>query len=356
MEVLSRSVSAVISDTGLFVLKTLAIISTAAFGIYGLDVKSRDGSGNFTRQGKVVLIGLIVSALITGITQTGEFFDKQKSAADEILRSRQVMASIQRNLYLMKDVRAELQFTFKYDSGDAKEFKKKAKAILATVHGKDCNAVLPSTYPGTGCSTSLIGSKEVEYEELSMRTTAKDFPSAGSDLFTIITSLEARVDFYPSKFVIENPPESHAARGIIVDMGDKVPEGADLRYDVKTDDFTYHVWDVPIPQPDVARSGVLSLIDILDGSVVAFIDLSTTLDECETETCNNIYGQLWSGAAVEVTLKFPFPKVINVNSEGIAHLKQEWIDGSIKVQERRVYYTNLPNDIEKIDEIGRLLP
>src|ERR1700733_5740801 len=87
------------SDTALFLWKTLATIATAGFGIYGLDAKSRDEKGNFSKQGKVVLTGLLISALITGLIQAGEFMESQRSAAEQLARSRRVLLSIERNLY-----------------------------------------------------------------------------------------------------------------------------------------------------------------------------------------------------------------------------------------------------------------
>jgi hypothetical protein len=78
------------SDSALFLWKTLATAATAAFGVYGLGVNARDDHGRLTKQGKVVLGGLIVSALITGVIQTGEFVDKRQAAADQLTRSQQV--------------------------------------------------------------------------------------------------------------------------------------------------------------------------------------------------------------------------------------------------------------------------
>lgn len=47
-----------------FVLKLLAGLSGAAFGVLGLGAKTRDDEGKLTRQGWVALYGIIASLLI----------------------------------------------------------------------------------------------------------------------------------------------------------------------------------------------------------------------------------------------------------------------------------------------------
>jgi hypothetical protein len=103
------------SETALFLWKTLAIIATAGFGIYGLDVKSRDDRGRFTRQGMVVLAGLVVSALVTALIQTGEYMQSQRAAVDELYRSRQVLAAVERNLYPLEPLSMSFDLNYSMD-------------------------------------------------------------------------------------------------------------------------------------------------------------------------------------------------------------------------------------------------
>lgn len=101
------------SESALFLWKTLAIVATAGFGVYGLDVKSRDDRGNFTRRGKVVLAGVLVSALITGLIQAGEYIQSQQQAADELARSRQILVSVERNLYPLEPLSMSFDIEFR---------------------------------------------------------------------------------------------------------------------------------------------------------------------------------------------------------------------------------------------------
>ena len=103
------------SDSALFLWKTVATIATAAFGVYGLGVNARDDRGRLTKQGKVVLGGLIVSALITGVIQTGEFVENRQAAADQLTRSQQVLLAVERNVYQLQplSVTFELEYSMK---------------------------------------------------------------------------------------------------------------------------------------------------------------------------------------------------------------------------------------------------
>jgi hypothetical protein len=103
------------SDSALFLWKTLATIATAAFGVYGLGVNARDDAGRLTKQGTVVLGGLIVSALITGVIQTGEFVEKRQEAADQLVQSQEVLMGVERNVYPLQPLSMwfELEYSMK---------------------------------------------------------------------------------------------------------------------------------------------------------------------------------------------------------------------------------------------------
>jgi len=132
MEILLRLGDIFTSEGALFFWKTIATIATAAFGIYGLDVKSRDDSGVFTRKGKIVLVGLVVSALITGVIQLGEFLQGQEQSKEELARSRQVLISLERNVHSLEPLTLAFDIEYSMDDPVLDAYAKRVQALIVS--------------------------------------------------------------------------------------------------------------------------------------------------------------------------------------------------------------------------------
>lgn len=347
MDFLAWVGEAVGSETGLFMFKTVATLATAAFGIYGLDVKSRDEAGNFTARGRIVLIGLIASACITGLIQSGEFIQKQKETTTQLESSTRLMRSIQQSLYLLKDVTGVFTIKFKYDGSHAGDFKKQVACILGEIKNEDCNVVLPKKYPGVGCYTVNVGTLPT-YPELYMSERSKMFPAKTSSLYHVLEAMDVRVAFYTNhmdeniKTIDYSPHEISRSIGTILNRS--------IRYNIVNDEFTYGV-STKISQDSISKSGILSLMDMLNGSLVAFMDFNDDYFDdlekidCDITDCSTVVDP--SEVGIEIELSFPFPKKIRIDNAAVVKINE---------REHHVSFVNLPNDIEKIDQLGNILP
>src|SRR4051794_14069776 len=242
MDLLTSGAAAVISDIGLFALRMVATVATVAFGIYGLDVKSRDESGKVTQRGKVVFAGIIASALISGIIQTGEFAQRQRESTEQLQRSIHLLQSIQENIYALKDVKAELEFNFRYTDEFTESLKDKFKEINSSIitSGEDCNIKLPKMYPGAGCLTVAVGSDN-PYEDIDVSETSSLYPNSSSSLSMILRSLFARIDFYKVRFDVNNLNLDYSDQQIFLKPSREVTFQQNLIYNIKYDRFTYVV-------------------------------------------------------------------------------------------------------------------
>jgi hypothetical protein len=114
-----------------FVWKALATIGRAGFGFYRLDVEFHGKERNLGRQGKV-----------TGwVVQTGEFMENQRSAVEQLARSRQVLLSVERNLYSLEPYRCRSILSIQWQIlRFGSNTLARARSILSTT--SSCGAVI----------------------------------------------------------------------------------------------------------------------------------------------------------------------------------------------------------------------
>jgi hypothetical protein len=73
------------------------------FGIYGLGLKPRTETGQLTRQGKVILTGIVLSGLVTFSSTAWQTYSRQASAERERARFTRLLESVERTTYASKD-------------------------------------------------------------------------------------------------------------------------------------------------------------------------------------------------------------------------------------------------------------
>jgi hypothetical protein len=113
------------SSTFGFVLKLLAGVAAAAFGILGIGAKTRDDAGHLRREGKIALIGILVATLIGGVSTVYDFVTAQKTAEVERRKSERLMLSVQRGIYPLRGMKLGFYILMKEDFGDHAEYKQK---------------------------------------------------------------------------------------------------------------------------------------------------------------------------------------------------------------------------------------
>lgn len=99
---------ALTSETAGFLLKLFSGIAAAAFGMLGIGTKTREDNGAFTPNGRIALIGIVIAGLFAIGTSVYDFANGQQKARDDRLKNQRLMVSIQRGLYPLKDITADL--------------------------------------------------------------------------------------------------------------------------------------------------------------------------------------------------------------------------------------------------------
>ncbi len=124
---------------GLTILKFVAIGTAAVFGVLALTVEYRDKKGKMTKWGRVALLGVVISAVISASIQTLETINANldsreaaRRAADQLRRSELVLTKIERIAHPMEppEVTVVWQLGNSFPGGDAlikrlREFGKK---------------------------------------------------------------------------------------------------------------------------------------------------------------------------------------------------------------------------------------
>ena len=121
------------SDTFGFLLKLLAGIAAAGFGIFGVGIETRDKDGKLTRYGRIALIGIIcagVLAVLAVATSTYELVTGQQKAAQDRLKSEQLMLSVQRGLYPLRGMRFRAQIKIDDSFIGVREYKESLKTRI----------------------------------------------------------------------------------------------------------------------------------------------------------------------------------------------------------------------------------
>jgi hypothetical protein len=107
--------SAFASPTVGFLLKLIAGVATAGFGILGIGAKTRDDSGRLTKEGTIALTGIVLSAFIGAASSVYDFTSAQRSAADERKKSERLLLSVQRGIYPLRGITGDVAIRFKND-------------------------------------------------------------------------------------------------------------------------------------------------------------------------------------------------------------------------------------------------
>ncbi len=117
-----------------FVLKLVAGIATAGFGILGIGAKTRDDAGRLTSEGKVALIGILISAIIGGASGVYDFVSGQRAAEVERQKSQRLMLSVQRGIYPLRGITGDLVIGFRQDFLGLADYKTTLRKALPA-HG-----------------------------------------------------------------------------------------------------------------------------------------------------------------------------------------------------------------------------
>lgn len=80
----------------LYLLKFLAIVAAAAFGIYGSIITLKDEENKITTRGYIALSGVIGSAIVAGFLQIHEDKSSNQQALELLKKNNQILSDVRR--------------------------------------------------------------------------------------------------------------------------------------------------------------------------------------------------------------------------------------------------------------------
>src|SRR5580698_8137580 len=87
-----------------FILKLLAGIATAVFGIIGLGRDSRKPNGNLSALGYIALGGIVLAGLFAVGSSIYDYSSSQRTAAEEKKQSQRLLLSVRRGIYPFRGI------------------------------------------------------------------------------------------------------------------------------------------------------------------------------------------------------------------------------------------------------------
>jgi hypothetical protein len=304
------------SSTFGFVLKLVSGISAAAFGILGIGTKTRDDDGALTRQGKIALIGILVSLFIGAASSVYDFAASQESARVEQQKSQRLLLSVQRALYPLRQTTAVFRVSFHKDFKELSIFKRRLrKAVTADKYCRESNA-RPFSCRFDNFDDpyhyAVVGSSRL-------------FPRTDSVFGTVLQDMSIRFWIYKESAATagdaKDGPQYSISGTFLIDPKTHTPERWELVYDYESDMVAMDVLQDELPDSDIFTSEVYSLVDFSPGAIAAAPDILTGAS-CEDFMRHGIKNcaKEVDDALLELTLDrlqlfFRYPKTLLFDSD-----------------------------------------
>jgi hypothetical protein len=334
------------SPTFGFLLKLLAGLGAAVFGILGVGAETRDDNGRLTRTGWVALIGIVIAGVLAVSTSVYEFVTGQEKERAELLRNESILASVQRNLYPLHGVMASFQMQTDYNSVEVTQYKKILHDQIS--QNRQCKGSVGFTCYGVGV--------EGTYVSYRIYSSSRLFPRPGSELREVLENLYVYVQLFkrePKKDATstDSKPFKYLGR-FFVDWREGLPKKVWLEYDLDKNSLAFGAENYPVKDEEVSTAGVYSLVDFVPGAVVATPEVSDDrlcerlhldVDTCRTKVLDSLAQRV---ALQTLQLKFPYPKSVTMDAGG---------SFSVKCANGGPGYSlalQLPENIEAIDSLG----
>jgi hypothetical protein len=298
-----------------FVLKLLAGIAAAAFGILGIGAKTRDDAGHLRREGKIALVGILVATLIGGVSTVYDFVTAQKTAEVERRRSERLMLSVQRGIYPLHGMKLGFYILMKENFGGLAEYKREllwqCAKNAAPLRCESSGGPNPTTY----------------YIPISSRL----FPAKDSAVFRAINKMCLRFTLFKAG------PASEGSAAYVpvgktfeVDWQDRLPANTQLIYDVHRDEMRLVVHGLELEDFADSTGGVYSLADFSPGMIAVYSYLrEDACDGLTYEACDQLRIPLLRGSRVYVVnMSFPYPIFVGIddtNEIECEYLKRHYI-------------------------------
>jgi hypothetical protein len=294
-----------------FVLKLVAGLSAAAFGVMGLGTKARDDRGKLTRQGGVALYGLIISFLIGAISATYDFMVSQKAADETRRRNERLLLAAERGIYPLRGINASASIEFPPDIPGLAEYKSQLRHALPGLR----NALPESVDHCTG-TQEYICDDDTESYDIPLKS--RLFPTPSSDFGRVLKYLQIHTALIRLRSDSDKPQFTYIG-AFTFDLRDPSARDSMLVFTPSAQErLTYVPVGVRISDRGAMESGVYSLADIFPGAIGA----SVSYDDhalCDSydgiKDCGTLLGPLNGGILLKrLKMTFDYPKTLDLDS------------------------------------------
>jgi hypothetical protein len=318
-----------------FLLKLLAALAAAAFGLMGIGTKTRENNGDLNRNGKIALIGIIVAGSLAVGNGYYEFITNQQKEREDRLRSERLM-------YPLKEITGEVRIGFAQDFAGLRGYKALLRRALPRGKQKCVRTDEFECYDADSEGRTSYGIPE----------TSRLFPEPDSLVGIVLDNLA--VDISLVNRGSAGADKSYNRIGEIhFELRAANPKDKMITFDPASGEFEFMVQHFQIPEEQIRRSGVYSLVEVFPGFVAASASVryrfpcNSLMKGGVPDCVSGVLRPLSDGSTVdELLLNFPSSKALRIE-------RDESINCVLK-DGGSVLILTLPEDIEQIDQFGNL--
>jgi len=286
-----------------FVLKFVAAIAAAGFGIFGVGAKTREDNGQLNAKGRIAIYGIILAAILAVGTGIYDFNTGEEKARKEQQQTHQLLLSVRRGIYPLHGVQMSFRISIE-NTG------------LAPLH--EYRELLSRTLPHDDClkQRKFHCAGPVEYE---IRRTDPLFPASGSAVAAILRNIIVEVRMYKLSEA-DAPPHYISVGQFVAYWPDAMPDKISIIYSDQIKTFAVNFDDIQVSDKITGDSSIgsaYSLADFMPGLIAAEVSLGNNglckalgipSDTCERD---QLIPEIQHTDLISMILNLPYPKRIN---------------------------------------------
>jgi hypothetical protein len=294
-------------------VKLFAAVFAAGFGILGVGADTRI-SGKLTTKGWVALCGIVVAGEFALAATLYDYSSGKKKDEQDLARNTQLLTSVRRGIYPVKDLTATFKITLHGSFSDLNAYKvmlsQKVSDPFCKAYPKVCipygNTDEPNYY-GIRPSSPLFPDR-------------KRYPR----LVSLLENLHVELWLYrPVRAEERAKAKGNAykmAGELNLDWPKALPSEVELEYHQAADELSFIVAQLPLDSKQLPNSGVYSLVDFVPGVIAAeagadggkICPQGSNLPECFTGFLEPV---LKSDTVDLMRITFAYPKSIEFSNE-----------------------------------------
>lgn len=282
-------------------------LAASAFGLLGIGAKTRNADGALTRDGKIALVGLLISGALAQVAIGVDFYSGEQNRQQANVQGRRLNRDVQRNTYPLLGITVDLDISLPGKSAPLKEIRDRIHSQFKIENCRSHGGKHDCAYHLMKDGSEKIYEVDFSGEEISSDESA---PS-----FLVFRQVSAQLTL----FRLSKPTQDV---GDLVNLGnfsiewspDDIRKYAHLQYDFDKDSLSLQFKSLPLKYDAVKKAGVFSLADVAPGavSVAPWISLLTIM-QCGDE-CRKSIESFDDIKLSSFTMKFQFPKILEFHA------------------------------------------